>query len=144
MTTIKTFLYLRLGAEEDICNHYKNVTMTVENLAKKYNVTSRTIQRIVKKYNLSRTVAEANKATVHLKDYSKHRVPDHLKAKRVILPKMVRYNLISNNPFCSACGDRPSLTSTTILEVDHIDGNATNNTLNNLQVLCRDCNRGKR
>lgn len=144
MKQTKTFLYLRIGAEEDIINHYKNVTMKVEDLAKKYNVTVKTIQRIAKKHGVVRTVAEANKVTAKLKNYSSLRVPDHLKAKRIILKKVVRHELISKHPFCTLCGDRPSLTTTTVLEIDHIDGNATNNEITNLQVLCRDCNRGKR
>ncbi len=140
----RTFLYNKIGAIDDIITNYKNVTMTVTDLAKKWGTTPRSIQRLLKDFGEIRSVAEANKATVKLKDYSKHRVPDHLKAKRVILPKIVRYNLIAQHPFCSTCGDRPSLTQYTVLEVDHIDGNATNNKPDNLQVLCRDCNRGKR
>lgn len=129
---------------EFILKNYKNATMTVENMAKKFNVTTRTIQRLVKKHGLSRTVAEANKVTAKLKDYSSLKVPEHLKAKRIILKQSVRYAIIAAHPYCSTCGRRPSAEDNVALEVDHIDNNAQNNDKSNLQVLCRECNRGKR
>ena len=125
-----------------ILKNYKEATMTVENMAKKFNVTPRTIQRLVKKYGLSRTIAEANKVTAKLKNYDALRVPEHLKAGRNILKKSIRYELIKSHPWCTVCGGRAETGH--VLEVDHIDGDATNNNPKNLQVLCRDCNRGKR
>lgn len=127
---------------EFILNHYKNVTMTVTDMAKKFNVTNRTIQRLVKKHGIVRTVAEANKVTAKLKDYSGHRVPDELKVKRNIIKRTIRYKLISEHPFCSTCGSRPE--DGIRLEVDHIDNNPSNNNPSNLQVLCMFCNQGKR
>lgn len=138
----KTFLYLQIGAKEDIINHYNNVTMKVEDLAKKYNVTPRTIQRFVKTHGGKiRTVAEANKVTAKLKNYNALRIPDHLKSKRNILKKSLRYEIISNHPFCSTCGNTKEQCP---LQIDHIDGNPSNNELINLQVLCILCNQGKR
>lgn len=142
MKRTKPFLYNVIGAEEDIVNHYKNVTMKVEDLAKKYDVTVRTIQRIAKKYGVVRTVAEANKVTAKLKNYSSHRVPEHLKVKRNILKRSIRYELISKHPFCSTCGSRPQ--DGVRLEIDHIDNNPSNNNIDNLQVLCMFCNQGKK
>jgi Mor family transcriptional regulator len=69
MTNLQIPLEYRAGAKEDILNHYKNVTMTVENLAKKYKVTTRTIQRLIKKFRLTRTLTKANHVTVRLKTY---------------------------------------------------------------------------
>ena len=42
--------------------------------------------------------------------------------------------------FCQICGYTADILP---LEIDHIDGDATNNDLNNLQVLCTLCNKGK-
>lgn len=137
----RTFLYNKVGAVEDILNHYKNVTMTVTDLAIKWGTTPRSIQRLVKQHGIVRTVAEANKATSHLKDYSALRIPDHLKAKRIILKQSVRYAILSAQPWCTVCGRRPHEVA---LQVDHIDGDATHNDKSNLQVLCINCNQGKR
>lgn len=143
MKTNKTFLYLRIGAKEDILNHYNNVTMTVTALAEKYGVTNRTIQRFVKTHGGNiRTVSEANKVTAKLKDYSGHRVPDELKIKRNIIKRTIRYALIKSHPYCTTCGSRPE--DGIRLEVDHIDNNPSNNNPINLQVLCMFCNQGKR
>lgn len=142
MTPTKTFLYLQIGVEQDILNHYKNVTMTTEALANKYNVTPRTIQRLVKKHGLSRTVAEANKAIAHLKDYSSNRLTDDQKVKRISIKRTTRYAMIANHPYCATCGSKPS--DGIRLEIDHIDNNPSNNTPINLQVLCMYCNQGKK
>ena len=143
MKTNKTFLYLRIGAKEDILNHYNNVTMTVTALAEKWGVTPRTIQRFIKANGGNiRTVSEANKVTSKLKDYSGHRVPEHLKVKRNIIKRSLRYKLISEHPFCVVCASRSE--DGIRLEIDHIDNNPSNNSLPNLQVLCMFCNQGKR
>jgi hypothetical protein len=126
---------------EFILNNYKNVTMTVTDMAKKFNVTPRTIQRLVKKHGIVRTIEQANKVTAKLKNYDALRIPDHLKSKRNILKKSLRFKLISEHPFCSTCGNTKEQCP---LQVDHIDGNPSNNELTNLQVLCMLCNQGKR
>lgn len=123
-----------------ILDDYKKLEITVENIAKKYDITVRTVQRIVKKLGFIRTVAEANKKAACLKDYSGHRLPEELKKKRKTLPRNIRYTLIKNHPFCSICGNTMQQCP---LHIDHIDGDATNNDLSNLQVLCLLCNHGK-
>lgn len=124
----------------DILEIYINVTDTVENTAKKYGVTVRTIERVVKKHGAIRTVAQANKATAHLKDYSGMIVPEHLKVKRKSLSHKTRYEVMIAHPFCSTCGNTKDVLP---LEIDHIDNDPTNNDVNNLQVLCTLCNKGK-
>lgn len=124
----------------DILEIYINVTDTVENTAKKYGVTVRTIERVVKKHGAIRTVAQANKATAHLKDYSGMLVPGHLKVKRKSLSPKTRYEVMMAHPFCSICGNTKEILP---LEVDHIDNNPSNNDISNLQVLCTLCNKGK-
>lgn len=123
-----------------ILDDYINVVKTTENIAKDWGVTPRSIQRIVKKYGASRTVAEANKVTAHLKDYSGMRVPDHLKVHRKSLPLKTRYEIMMEHKFCQVCGNTPDVLP---LEIDHIDNNPENNEKKNLQVLCTLCNKGK-
>jgi len=123
-----------------ILDDYKKLETTVEKIAKKYDITVRTVQRIVKSLGFIRTVSEANKAAAHLKDYSGHRIPDELKKKRKTLSRNIRYALIKKHPFCTVCGNTMMQCP---LHVDHIDGDATNNNTENLQVLCMLCNYGK-
>lgn len=135
-------LYLRLGAVKDICLSYADAFVTVEQLAEKYGVTVRTIQRTINEYGhvygvKIRTVAEANKVTAKLKDYSALRKNPEDKVKRKFLPNKVRYQVLLAHPFCAVCKNDAKL------QVDHIDNNPRNNELSNLQVLCADCNSGK-
>lgn len=118
---------------------YKSLTMTTEQIAKKYNIVPRNVQRAMKALGVIRTQSEANKAMAKLKNYEGHKNPN--KVTRLTLPKSLRYKIIKNHPFCTVCGGTPSQCP---LQVDHIDGNPRNNNENNLQVLCMDCNYGKK
>ena len=48
---------------------------------------------------------------------------------------------VHKGSFCVSCGFIP--VHTCQLDVDHIDGNHSNNTLENLQTLCSNCHRLK-
>lgn len=134
----KKFFAIR---NENIIKDYLEAKTTVEKIALKYEVTPRSIQRIVKASGLSRTIAEANKISAKYKNYEALKIPPHLKAKRKTLPVKVRYQMIKAQPWCSLCKntglDCP-------LQIDHKDGDATNNDTTNLQVLCMLCNYGKK
>jgi 5-methylcytosine-specific restriction endonuclease McrA len=69
---------------------------------------------------------ESGKNTVVTKNISKH---------------LKRYLIESNGEQCSSCGwrKRNEITGKVPLEVDHIDGNAENNVLKNLRLLCPNC-----
>lgn len=124
-----------------IIKDYKEFTMTVEKIAIKYNVGVRQIQRICKEAGVIRTIAEANKISAKYKNYEGHKIPDELKAKRKSLPKHIRYRILKDHPYCSLCGATGQVCP---LQIDHKDGDATNNDLRNLQVLCMECNYGKK
>ena len=122
-----------------IADEYVSCLYTTEQIAQKYNISSRQVQRIVKALNVVRTISESNKLMAKYKDYSRHRSPNPIKRKT--LPKAIRYKMIREHPFCTNCGNTPMQCP---LQVDHIDGNPSNNDLLNLQVLCMDCNYGKK
>lgn len=54
---------------------------------------------------------------------------------------VVRYLHEKYNESCSKCGwnERNPVTNSCPLEIDHIDGNADNNSESNLQLLCPNC-----
>lgn len=124
-----------------VIKDYIDFKMTVEKIAIKYNISTRQIQRICKEAGVVRTIAEANKISAKYKNYDGHRVPEELKKKRKSLPKHLRYRILKEHPFCTMCGATGQICP---LQIDHKNGDATNNNLNNLQVLCMECNYGKR
>lgn len=124
-----------------IIKDYVGGKMMTQDIAVKYSVTARQVQRICRGYGVSRTIEESNKLMARYKNYDSLRIPDELKSKRKTLPKGLRYKLIKENPRCRVCG---ATMMQCPLSVDHIDGDATNNELSNLQVLCLECNYGKR
>ena len=129
----------KLDFERAVSQLYASRHFTTEHVAKTYGITPRSVQRIAKKWGVIRTRAESNKLVAPLKHY--HRVPKELRVKRKHLLKRVRFQLIQEHPYCSLCGGRPR--DGYRLEIDHIDDDATNNELSNLQVLCSACNIGK-
>lgn len=122
-----------------IVQEYLTLPTTVEKIAAKYSITARQLQRIIKERGFSRTIAEANKLSAKYKNYEGHKSPH--KVVRKTLPRNLRYKMISEHPYCSTCGSFPNQCP---LQIDHIDGNSRNNDLSNLQVLCMDCNYGKK
>lgn len=122
-----------------ICQEYQQATSTSEKIAAKYSITTRQLQRIVKEAGIVRTIADSNRLMAKFKNYEGHKNPN--KVTRKTLPKKIRYEMIKNNPYCKNCGNTMMQCP---LQVDHIDGNSRNNDASNLQVLCMDCNYGKK
>lgn len=122
-----------------IARLYATAKYTTEKLASIYGITPRQVQRIAKKHGVLRTNAESNKLMAPLKAY--HRVPAELRVGRKQLSNKLRLEIILAHPYCTICG--AAVIDGIRLEVDHIDNDATNNDVANLQVLCGSCNRGK-
>lgn len=60
---------------------------------------------------------------------------------RIIAPFLRRFLLEKYNSQCSSCGwkEKNPITGNVPLEVDHIDGNAENNSEENLRLICPNC-----
>lgn len=124
---------------EVIAHLYQGGHYTTETIAKNYGVTVRTVQRIAAKYGVVRTISESNKLIAPLKNYKT--IPPELRVKRRQITQRLRWEMISAQPWCTVCGRRPN--EGVALEIDHIDENPSNNSQDNLQVLCAICNQGK-
>lgn len=122
-----------------ILSMYLSGSYTTESIAKQFNITSRSVQRLAKKHGIIRTQAEANRLSVPLKSY--HKTPLEFRVKRKHISRKQRYLIINKHPYCTNCG--LTVEQGIRLEVDHIDEDATNNMITNLQVLCNLCNGGK-
>lgn len=67
---------------------------------------------------------------------------DYLSKKVSIGSHRLRLRLISEGimkPECSRCGIEEWFDQPAPLELDHIDGNNSNNSLDNLRILCANC-----
>jgi 5-methylcytosine-specific restriction endonuclease McrA len=130
-----------MDRNKEIIDKYVSGSSAAE-LSTLYNVSVRQIQRIVKKANKQRTISESFRlaiATGRMKYYKK---PEHLKAKRKTLTLKTRHTVLNRDDYtCQSCGN--TVKQGVRIEIDHIDNDATNNSLDNLQVLCNLCNQGK-
>lgn len=67
--------------------------------------------------------------------------PIELLKKRKTIPIKLRYKVMNKYKFrCCKCG---ATAKEDRIQIDHIDDNPSNNNINNLQVLCETCNKGK-
>jgi 5-methylcytosine-specific restriction endonuclease McrA len=54
-------------------------------------------------------------------------------------PRAIRTYLLTKSDKCSCCGLTGWMGQAITLEVDHVDGNSQNNSLENLRLLCPNC-----
>jgi len=121
-----------------IVKDYQSLELMTIEIAEKYGITARQVQRIAKDAGVVRTQATANKVMARYKKY--HTVPEDLRRKRTDVPLRLRFEVLSKHKRCAVCGEDGSGSR---LEVDHVNEDATDHRLENLQVLCGRCNYGK-
>ena len=101
--------------------------------------TPRSIQRHIPREGIARSVGDAFRLALKKGRVTYHTSPN--KVKRVKLSAKLRYEVLQRDNFkCRLCG---ATSNDERLQVDHIDENKNNNVIDNLQVLCEDCNKGK-
>ncbi len=72
----------------------------------------------------------------------KRPISDYLENKAPIQSHKLRLRLLKDQifePVCSCCGNSTWMDQPIPLELDHIDGNNQNNSLENLRMLCPNC-----
>jgi 5-methylcytosine-specific restriction endonuclease McrA len=134
--------------QNEILQHYLSESITTKDLAMAFKITPRTIQRLVNKANVTDTIqnrmkiawltSEAIKEHVKLcKDNSKIR--KYGKYRKSLSPSTRLHVLERDNFICQFCGSGKEAK----LHIDHIDEDFDNNDLDNLRVLCMQCNLGR-
>lgn len=132
---------LQIEQIEEIIKMYSSGDFLTEDISKKFDISTKTILRYAKRYGVARTNMESNKLISKLKDYSSLKKAINERKQRGHITQKRRYEILSMHPYCALCGGKPP---EVWLQVDHKDANPSNNSDENLQVLCRDCNYGKK
>ena len=122
---------------KQIIKMYEIGKTTTWDIAERFGITPRQVQRIAKDAGVIRSQAAGNRVAAPLKDYSGARVGK----KRCFVPLQVRYDLLADHPYCSICGRTAD--DHVRLEIDHRNDDNSDNSLDNLWVLCDMCNKGK-
>lgn len=127
--------------DEEITDKYIK-GFSAQELSATYGISPRQIQRIVNKAGKIRTISESYILAIKRGRMKYYRKPPELLKQRTSIPHKLRYKVLQDaNYRCVLCG--ATAKDGIRIEIDHIDQDATNNTLDNLQVLCHPCNKGK-
>ena len=107
-------------------------------IAESINLSTKAIQRIIAKAGIMRSKSETFKLAIQS---GRMKYTKGIKAPRKRLQDKVRYQVFLNcGNKCNICGNTAEHAR---IQIDHIDNNHNNNALDNLQILCELCNRGK-
>lgn len=125
---------------EKAMSDYERYSKSVASIAKEAGVSTRTIERWAQKYGILRDMKTAQSIASKYRDYSAISSKQLIGHKRKTIPPKLRFQTLSAHPFCAICG---ATAEDCALQIDHIDNDPSNNSPDNLQVLCRECNQGK-
>lgn len=133
MYTTQTLWNIRdLYLEGKSCSQIKDVLELRQSV--------RHIQRVVKSMNIIRSRGEAFRLAVSQGRVDYQRKKRQFNQRKTVNAKM-RFEVFKRCDFrCVICGEDGSDNR---LEVDHINENPSDNRLDNLQILCSLCNKGK-
>lgn len=103
------------------------------------NISVRQIQRLIKEEGITRDRSQAFINAIKKGRMTFHTNPNKIIRKR--LQNKIRYQVFETYGWkCCLCGNTAKNSR---IEIDHIDNNKNNNEVDNLQVLCEECNKGK-
>jgi len=121
--------------DNDVIEYAKEVYSIAE-LLRKLNLKEAggnyaNIKRLIQKLNIntSHWTGQAWNKDQQLKDWSKYTRANNLK----------KHLIKKRGNICEICGNSMWLGKQLHLEIHHIDGDKTNNDINNLQLLCPNC-----
>jgi hypothetical protein len=130
-----------MNRDQEIVKRYQ-ADEHARKIAQDFDISERQVQRIVSKAGVSRSISQSYSLAIEQGRMKYYKKPEHLKKRRKTLTLKARYTILNRDDFtCVQCGSRPD--DGIRLEIDHIDEDATNNVLDNLQTLCNLCNQGK-
>lgn len=126
--------------QDEAIELYKDGFSSIE-IAEKAGLSSRTIQRAIKEAGITRSASDRFKNAISRGRMVYRKLPLEQRKKRIQVPVKLRWQVLEKfNRRCVACGVSGQHGK---LEIDHIDNNPSNNSIDNLQVLCDLCNKGK-
>lgn len=134
--------------KQEILQHYLSETITTKDLANNFDISARSIQRLVSIYNLTRptnySMKLAWKNSESIKEHVKlcklnAKPKKYGKSRKYLSPKNRLFILERDNFTCQFCGAGKE----SRLHIDHINEDFDNNNLENLRVLCMQCNLGR-
>jgi len=99
----------------------------------------RTLQRWLKFWGISRTAGDAYRLAVSQGKVTYHYTPNK-KKRKTINHKLRTFILERDQYTCVKCGNTKNEER---IQIDHIDNNPSNDSINNLETLCEPCNKGK-
>lgn len=97
-----------------------------------------------KKKHDTRTCPQCSAVVYHPKTYCSHACVQQFRLEKSIIDgtvahRSLRRYLLQKGNSCSICGITEWCSKPIELEMDHIDGNATNNNLENVRLVCPNC-----
>lgn len=125
---------------EEIKSMYLSGLSSIE-IAEKIGKSPRQVQRYIASMGIVRDTKERFINAIKRGRMLYTKMPLEQLKQRKYLPMKLRYQILNRDAFkCVQCGNTASEAR---IQVDHIDGNPSNNSIENLQTLCELCNKGK-
>lgn len=144
--TFLDFMKLRKYTEENLRTAVKN-SFSFAQVLKSLNIVPcggnyRVLKRAIDHFNIDNSHFTFQLWSKGKKIGAKVSIEEYLNNKKSISSNKLKKRLINENVFypkCSSCGLENWLEKPIPLELDHINGNSSDNRLENLRLLCPNC-----
>lgn len=144
--TFLDFMKLRKYTEENLRTAVKN-SFSFAQVLKSLNIVPcggnyRVLKRAIDHFNIDNSHFTFQVWNKRKKIGAKVSIEEYLNNKKSISSNKLKKRLINENifhPKCSSCGLENWLEKPIPLELDHINGNSSDNRLENLRLLCPNC-----